>query len=99
MPTVVGGEKDVGVVEDPSVLELLHNSLDEIVQRLQGFDTTFVQGVYLQDLVIAESGLSTYPRLFVGDIPLVERWRSRCLVSVVGVQVTRGRVRRPVRCN
>jgi hypothetical protein len=45
LETVVRGEKDVGVVQDPGAIELVHHPFDQVVQRLQGFGPTFLTGI------------------------------------------------------
>jgi hypothetical protein len=63
---VVGGEEDVGVVQRDGaigrgLLERIDNPLDQVVYGLQGFDPSFVAGVYVGDLGGRQPGLIPDP--------------------------------------
>jgi hypothetical protein len=61
VPTVVRGEKDVGVAHCIGAVEGIDHSLDEVVYRLQGLDPVLVAIVYVRNFVGCKNGQLPYP--------------------------------------
>src|SRR5919112_545337 len=92
-PAVVGGEEDVGVLQLPGRLELLHERAHHLIHRQHRLQALAVVIVDLGDLFVGEAFGLLSPGGLVGDVLLVEGGRPGSLLLSEGSLVTlrRGR--------
>jgi hypothetical protein len=58
---IVGGVKDVGIIQNARLLKLLDDAVDKLIDSLQGAEAAAVVLVVVSNLLVCEAGLAADP--------------------------------------